>query len=182
MGYFSYLASSQFQKTEDGKSLFYLGLRGPFSKPYIIETPEQEAVLKKRVTNFYRIFFTVLLIVIVFGMNFLYTDIKRFFLFIILGTALWYVLLKLWVSKEIRNMKKSDSKISLHQFYKSMSAKHSFVALLLGFIGSLGFVALGFLCLRLKTNIPSVIFVFSIVFFGICALAWGYALLLKRKK
>ena len=182
MGYFSSLASGHFQKTEDGKPLFYLGCCGPFSKPYIIETPEQETVLKKKVANFHKIFFTLFLFVIIFGMDFFYTDGKRFVLFLVLVTFFGHALMKLRVAKEIKSMKKTDSRISLHQFHKSESAKHSFVALLMRFIVSLGVVAIGFLGLRLQTYMPFILFVFAIILFGMASLGWGYALLLKLKE
>jgi len=179
MGYFSYLASSQFQKTEDGKSLFYIGLCGPFSRPYLIETPEEETALKIKVTTFYKCFFLLFIIPCIIYLNSLETlDAKIFFRSIFVGCIFWYLLLKIWVSKEIKNMKKSESKISLHQFYKSIAEKHSFLNLILGLIGSLGFIAL---FIFIKTDIPHTVFVFSISISGIFALLWGYILFLKQK-
>ncbi len=186
MGYFSYIASSYFLKTADGKSLF-LGARGPFSKPYLIETPEKEAALKKKIINFHRIFLPLTFIIMIVGMNFL-LDLKDLFLLAAVLTLLWWLLERLWVSQEIKNMKKYESKISLHQFYKDRAAKSSLAALWLGFICScvLLFVALAFLWPRLNTNLPTTIYMggvlLPIIFLASIVLALGYMLLLKLKK
>ena len=192
MGLFSTLASSAFQKSDDGKSLYYFG--GPFSKPYIIETPEQETVLKKKLTNIYRVHLPLLYAIIFFSSVFLWKNPRICSLLIIIGGFLLIVSMKLWNSKITRNMKKLDSRIPLRQFYKSMSEKLSLAALLLGFIGSLGFVAIGIWILfyfgtekkisfgfGTETHISLGVPILAIIFFGLCAVAIGYQLILKLK-
>jgi hypothetical protein len=61
-----------------------------------------------------------------------------------------------------------------------MAQRHGIAGLALGSIGSLLFVAGGIWMICSGKNFAAGIS--SVVFFGLCAVAWGYALLLKLKR
>jgi hypothetical protein len=69
--------------------------------------------------------------------------------------------------------------VSLGSFYRQMAEKHSALALSLGVGACLLFAAGGALGFS-AGEVPAPIAIFTIGFFILCALAWGYALVLKR--
>jgi hypothetical protein len=181
MRYFSYIAEQSFKTTEDGKRLFYRG--GPWSKPYVIPDAETEAALLRRQTIFLRCSLGPIIFgqPIVFGIwpKLMYQPaIFLGYLSVtmaLVGFANW-----LTHRHSISGLQRLEHRLPLRSFYQGMADKHSAGALTLGFVGSLLFVCVGYMILARQLSSAKFIGWFCICFFALCALAWGYAIMLKR--
>ena len=178
MGYFSYLAEQWFKKDESGNNLFFT--YGPFSRPYIIPDTETKAHLLKKATWYNRIFLPFVLIVLLISSDYFTEYPVIIFPFLIIVILLQFCVFRLTFGSDLRDMKRLDRKISLKQFYKLTSKTHSKNSLFLGFLGSLLFVFAGIFIL-IKMPESKYIAWMGIIFFGFCAVAWGYSFAFKRK-
>lgn len=183
---FSYIAEQSFQTDQQGRRLFYL--HGPWSLPYIIPDAETEAFLLRRQAIVLRWSFGAIL----FGLLLLFA-LRPKILFQPSGfigffcLALAVICLVNWslLRHRLNTLTRLEGAQSFRGFYKGSADKHSVGALALGLIGSLIFVAQGYWLLG--SSIPSRFEVAPIVgwlcitFFGLCALAWGYCLLVKLR-
>jgi hypothetical protein len=79
----------------------------------------------------------------------------------------------------LRGLQRAPSRLPIRAFYAEMAHRHSALALALGLLGSLAFIASGAGMLLAGHN--SVIAWICIGFFGLAAFAWGYALWLKLR-
>jgi hypothetical protein len=83
----------------------------------------------------------------------------------------------------VSGLPRLEHRLPLRRFYQSMADRHSAGVLVLGFIASILFVLCGYWMLSRPIpsgfGAPHFIGWLCISFFGLCALAWGYALSLK---
>ena len=184
MRYFSYIAEHAFKTAEDGKRLFYRS--GPWSRPYVIPDAETEALLLKRQTTLMRCTLGPLIV----GQPFLFAIWPKvivqpavLFGYMIVVMALFGLAGWLAHRRLVSGLQRLEHRLSLRRFYQSMADRHSAGGLVLGFIGSILFVLCGYWILSrpVSSGFGSAHLVawFCIVFFALCALAWGYALSLK---
>ena len=177
MRYSAYIADQSFKTDAQGNNLFFL--QGPFSRPYIIPNIEEKQRLHKRLTWFYRVILTALILGMTAFGGFI-SQPTLFFSVLVGVVALGYVVLRLVFRHDLRVLKRSDAPFGLRRFYAGMAAQHSLTKLVLGFVGSLLFVACGLFLLYVRAA-PAAIAVACILFFGLCAVAWGYAIRLKMR-
>ena len=107
------------------------------------------------------------------------SDARYFFGFCVAGAAVYWLAFRMILRPELKQLERASAKLSLSAFYRQMADKHSYRALLLGFGVSVLFVVTGAWAFA-AGDMPRLIAIFTMGFFGICALAWGYALALKR--
>ena len=180
MRYFAYIAEQSFKTGPAGERLFYTG--GAWSRPYIIPDAESEQRLFRKQLWSLRIMLGGLILAIPllftvfpqFSGNSLY-----FFGFLAAVTALFWLARRVVITPELKRLERAPAQLSLGSFYRQMAEKHSYRALSLGLGACLLFVA-GGAWAAYTGEMPTLIAIFSIGFFGLCALAWGYALILKR--
>ena len=179
MRYFVYIADQGFKKGEQGETLFFLG--GPFSRPLVIED-EQKASTYQRHLWMQRVFLGALII----GQPFLFhrvpqiTSLIWWFLGYLFGLGLLnWLAQRVVFRRELRECPRLEKRMSLRGFYGQMADSHSAEALVLGFVGSMLFVAVGVLLLFEPTSGDRLVGMVCCVFFGGCSLGWGYAWRLK---
>jgi hypothetical protein len=79
--------------------------------------------------------------------------------------------------KDLSMLSRANTRIPLPAFYRDTAKKHGTVGLVLGFLSCIGFVLAAIWIIKSEIN-PFVGWV-TIIFFGLCAVSWGYALVLK---
>lgn len=177
MRYFTYIAEQSFKTDDEGRRMFYLGT--PFSRPYIVPDATTESRMFQKLTWHYRIFLSALII----GQAFLLPHIIReaWMCFAFLGGVLvaQWVVLRILFFTDLRAMSRAPARLSLRTFYAGMAQRHSEGGLLLGFLGSLAFVVAG-VAMSFGGGGLFAVGITAVVFFAACAVAWGYALRLKR--
>ena len=181
MRYFSYIAEQSFKTSPTGERLFFRS--GPWSKPFIIPDAETEQKLFRKQLWLMRI----LLGFLILGQPFLFQifpattkDSTAFISYLVLITLLWYGISHLVFRSELGSLKRAESRMPLKAFLNAKAEKHSVFALILGVLGCILFVACG--VWMFNAGESSIIALLCIGFFGLCGLAWGYALYLKIQK
>ena len=184
MGYFSYIAEQAFKTDQEGRLLFYRG--GPWSRPYIIPDLATERMLHQRQTVLMR----WTLGSMIFGQAIIFAvwpkfifQLPVFISYVVAVSLLVAIAGRLAHRRTLIGLQRAERRLSLRQFYISMASRHSVGALALGFLGSLAFVAIGYGIITRKvsiglTSFPAIAWA-CIIFFGLCAIAWAYALILK---
>lgn len=180
MRYFTYIAEQSFKTSETGERLFYLG--GPWKRPYIIPDAETEDRLYWKQVWMLR--FTLGSMIV--GQPFLFllypqimSEPYWFVVYLVAVMAITWVISRIIFARDLSRLERAPAPLKQHSFYSQMAQKHSRRALSLGFLGSLAFVVGGIWIWSAKGNLA--VAVTSIVLFGLCAFAWGYALLLKMQ-
>jgi hypothetical protein len=178
--YFAYIAEQSFKAGPGGERLFYFG--GPWSRPYIIPDAQTEHRLFRRHLWSLRVMLGALILamlVLFAAVPVFSASSLHFFVFFAGAMALYWIGIRLVLMPELRRLERGRATASLVSFYRQMAEKHSAFALSLGLGLCLLFAASGAWGLSAGT-IPAPIAIFTIGFFLLCALPWGYALLLKR--
>jgi hypothetical protein len=80
-------------------------------------------------------------------------------------------------ASDLSQLKRAPARLTWRSIYRQMASRHTAIGLTMGFLGSLLFVAAGIFMLGISSNYS--VALCCIVFFGLCAVAWGYALYLK---
>lgn len=180
MRYFTYIAEQSFKTSETGERLFYLG--GPWKRPYIIPDAETEDRLYWKQVWMLR--FTLGSMIV--GQPFLFllypqimSEPYWFVVYLVAVMAITWVISRIVFARDLSRLERAPAPLKQHSFYSQMAKKHSRPALTLGFFGSLAFVASGLWMWVAQGNLA--VAVTSIVLFGLCAFAWGYALVLKMQ-
>jgi hypothetical protein len=178
MRYFAYMADQSFKTGPNGERLFFDG--GPWSRPYIIPDDETEQRLYRKVLWSLRIMLGGLIVAIPFlPMSSLSDNTLYFFGYLFVVAAVFWLGRKIVLMSDLRKLQRAPGKLSLHSFFAQMAEKHSTRALWLGAGASLLFVVVGVIGLVLgDSGKPAALF--SVGFFALCTVAWGYALYLKR--
>jgi hypothetical protein len=176
MRYFTYIAEQSFKTDDEGRRVFYLG--SPASRPYVISDAATESRMFSKLTWFYRVFLTVLIV----GQAFLIPRIihqpLRFFAFLGAVMALQWVVLRIIFFNDLRKLARTPARPSMKTFYSGVGQRHSVKGLVLGLVGSLAFVAAGAAMIAADGNLLAVGLA-SIALFGVSAAAWAYAFRLK---
>jgi hypothetical protein len=179
MRYFTYIAEQSFKTGPNGERLFYHS--GPWSRPYLIPDAETERAIYRKQVWMLRIALGGLIVtqpflfirhpeVIGSSLNFIAYMAAITFGFWIVG--------RIVLAPELRRLERAPARLSWTSFMGQTADKHSFVGLALGFAACLAFVAIGIWLLAIgEASVPAI---FSIVFFGACAVGWMYALSRKR--
>lgn len=176
--YFSYIAEQSFKTSPNGERLFYFG--GLWSKPYIIPDQEIEKRLFKKQLWMLRLFLGAMIL----GQPFLFIAVPNivktplgYILYFVGIMLLYWFVNQLVFKKELSRLSRANTRTPLADFYRDTAKKHGTVGLGLGFLGSVGFVLAGLWMIESEIN-PFVGWI-TIIFFGLCAVAWGYTLVLK---
>jgi len=178
MRYFHYIAEQAFMTAPDGRRLFYRG--GPWSRPYLVPDPETEQRLFTKQLWMMR----VLLGAMIIGQPFLFLFVHDvltkplwFLGYIAIVLAVFRVVGTVVFRNELSELTRAEARVSLHDFYSGMAARHSGGLVILMVLGSFAFVASGFWMLSGGQN---VFFAWlTIGVFGMCGAAWIYAFFLK---
>jgi hypothetical protein len=181
MRYFAYIAEQSFRTGPNGERLFYTS--GPWSRPYIIPDAETEQKLFRRQLWSMRILLGALIlgaVISVIAFPDLPGNSWQFFGVLVGAVAIFWLANQAALWPVLKGLERAPAQLSLGSFYRQMSEKHSTLALSLGFGGCLVFVAASAWALSVG-QMSAPVAIFSMAFFGLCALAWGYALLLKRR-
>lgn len=178
MRYFTYLAEQAFKTSPTGERLFYRS--GFWSRPYIIPDAAMEQKLYKKTVWTLRVSLGGLII----GQPLLFVlcpNVLRepywFLVYFVVFMAVYCVVCKAIFAHDLRGLQRAQSRLRLGSFYGQTAQRHSKTGLTLGFIGCLLFVAAGIWMLSVGANYA--LGILAIGFFGLCAVAWGYALFIK---
>jgi hypothetical protein len=177
MRYFTYIAEQSFKSDNDGHRLFYIG--GPFSRPYVIPDEPTEARLFRKMTWYHRIFLSGLIVSPPFLFGYFIRRPWLFLAFLAAVIVFQWIVLRVVFYSDLRLLQRRGSRLALRTFYFGMAQRHSESGLVLGLLGCIAFVICGVFISStggwmLAAGLPAV------VFFSACAVAWGYALHLKR--
>jgi hypothetical protein len=176
MRYFTYIAEQAFKTDEEGRRVFYLGsIR---SRPYVITDPATESRMFRKLTWYYRIFLSVLLIGLAFMMPRIINQPLRFFGVFAATMAFQWVVLRLMFFRDLRKMTRAPARMTLKTFYAGMVQRHSVKFFKWGFYGSLAFAAVSALSAVFDTD-RLAIDLADVALFGAGAAAMGYAIKLK---
>jgi hypothetical protein len=176
MRYFSYIAEQSFKSDAEGRRLFCLG--GPFSRPYFIPDEAAERRLFGKLTWHYRIFLSILILGQPFLFPYLFRKPWLFYVYLASVIAVQWAVLRLVFYSDLRALGRAPTRLSMKMFCLNMAQKHSVARLALGLFGSLAFVFIGAL-MCFAGGWMLALGLTPVVFFGWCAVAWGYALRLK---
>jgi hypothetical protein len=177
MRYFTYIAEQSFKSDNEGHRLFYIGT--PFSRPYLIPDGPTESRLFRKLTWYYRIFLSALIFGQPFLIRYFIFQPWLFLAFLASMIALQWFVLRVVFHNDLRLLQRRTARLSLRTFYLGMAQRHSESGLVLGLLGSIAFV----ICGLFVSSIDASMLAFglpAVIFFGGCAVAWGYALHLKR--
>lgn len=177
MRYFAYMAEQSFKIDSEGRRVFYLG--SPFSRPYLIPDSITESCLLRKLTWYYRVFLSTLIIGLIFLVPYIIREPWIFFAILGGVVALQWMIIRLVFFTDLRMFPRASARLSLRIFFAGMAERHSERALLLGLLGSLAFVIAGVIVSFGGGGLAAV-GITAVVFFCACAGAWGYALRLKR--
>ncbi len=178
MRYFAYMAEQFFRDSPDGKRLFCCS--GPFSRPYIVPDGETERRLFRKLLWILRSFLGLMIVGQPFLFLFLTPVIIQpvwFLTYLCLVLSIWWLVQYWALRRDLAKLERAESRMSLRAFYACAAKEHRTYSLALGLIASLLFVANGLWIL--STGEYIFLGAISIAFCGVCALAWGYSLVLK---
>ncbi len=178
MRYFTYMADKSFKTAPNGERVFYQG--GPWSRPYVIPDAATEQRLYWKQVWLLRI----MLGGIIFGMpavillapSVLNNSIHSL-IFIAAAAALSWTVSRLVFVRDLRALRRAEARLPLRSFFGDIAGTRGTI---LGIGACLMFVALG--AWMVASGQSAVIGAFNVIFFGLCAAAWTYSLLLKRAK
>jgi hypothetical protein len=178
MRYFTYIAEQAFKTAPTGERLFYRG--GPWSRPFIIPDVDTEQKLYRKHLWMLRVFLGGMLI----GQPFLVIlrpevlDRSYWFLIYLASlVTLFWIVGRILFASDLKRLHRAPTRLRLHSFYSQMARRHSKTELLFDLIGSLLFVTGGVGILSIGANVA--VGILAVSFFGLAAVAWGYALYLK---
>ena len=178
MRYFTYIADKSFKTAPNGERVFYQG--GPWTRPYVIPNAATEQRLYWKQVWTLRIMLGGIIIgmpaVILLAPSALNNSIHSL-IFIAAAAALSWTVTRLVFARDLRTLRRSEARLPLKSFYGDIAGTRGTI---LGVAACLMFVALG--AWMVASGQSVVIGAFNIIFFGLCAVAWTYALVLKRGK
>jgi len=176
MRYFAYMAERSFRTYPEGDILFFP--QGLLSRPYLVPNVEEKQRLQAKLTWFYRFIFGGLFVALFLWGRFL-TPPLVFFLALAGMLVLQYIVFRLIFRNDLRAMKRSESRTRLSRFYAGAAAQNSSLTLALGFAISLIISLINTAGLLMGISPP--ITAASELFFKLCTVAWGCALLIKMR-
>ncbi len=132
----------------------------------------------RKLTWFYRVFLTALIVGQAFVIERIISQPLRFFVFLGAIMALQWVVLRIIFFRDLRKLNRTGVRPSLKTFYAGTAERHSVRALKWGLFASLAFVVTGAATIVVNHD-QLAIGLAVIVIFSVSAAAWGYALRLK---
>lgn len=179
MGYFTYLAKQAFGDSPTGERLFFPA--GPFARPYLIPNADVEARLFNKQLWLSRLMIggMILLQPVLFAvLPALMESALALAAYIALVTLASMVITHVALRRDVAGLPRGATRLSIRTLLVNLSRRNSPRMLILGLSGSLAFVALSFIAIATGTN-PGSGWI-SVAFFGLCAVAWAYALDLRH--
>ena len=177
MRYFTYIADKSFKTAPNGERVFYQG--GPWSRPYVIPDAATEQRLYWKQVWLLRIMLGGIIVgmpaVILLAPSVMNNSVHSL-IFIAAAAALSWTVTRLVFARDLRALRRSEA-LPLRSFFGDIAGTRGTV---LGIGACLMFVALG--AWMMASGNSAVIGAFNVIFFGLCAAAWTYSLLLKRAK
>jgi len=178
MRYFTYIAEQAFKTSASGERLFCRG--GPWSRPYIVPDVVTEQRLYRKQVWMLR----VLLGGLVLGQPLLFVlrpevlhEPYLFLIYFVVVMAVFWFVGRVVFARDLRELQRAPARLRPRSFYGQTAQRHTKTGLTLGFIGSLLFVIAGIWMLSVGANYA--VAILCVAFFGLCSVAWGYALYLK---
>jgi hypothetical protein len=168
VGYFEALTSSSFKTTPDGRRLFFPW--GPLGRGYVIASEQDYERLRQQIKTF-----LVVGLVAIIGFS-----VLQIYVAASIVTAFLMGFYLLWMRSLLSRLQRSDERLSLQESMTTQARLHSGAVLWLLEIASLVFVGGGVLIL-IATPADWLIALAAIVFFGLCAVAVGRMLVLRRQ-
>ena len=182
MGYFGYLAQQAFKSTPDGQRLFYRG--GPWSRPYLVPDAETEQRLFRKQRWLMRGVMGALIV----GQPFLYLlvpDVVHeplwFAGYLAIMTSVFSIVGRIMFRGDVARLSRLDARMPLRDFYADTAARHSTKFLVGMLILSVIFV-LGGIGIVVSGQPGTFVGWACIVFFGLCAGVFVYAMWLKSER
>ena len=169
MGYFDALTSSYFKTEPDGRRLFFPW--GVLGRGYVLASERDYERLRGQLKAY-----TIVTLILTIGAAALHSYVGA----IIVGVALIAFYL-VWAQFLLRGLPQSDERLSLEESMTSQGLAHNAAMLWLLEILSLVFVAAGLFILSADPD-NWLMGLFTIVFFGLCALALARMLLLRSRR
>ncbi len=161
MGYFEGLTASSFKTDENGQVIFYPW--GKIGKGYILSSEEKQTEVRKFVKLYCVISLPLIIgIGIVLGWLYAFIILPLFFT--------WYYVA---ITKHLKDLSKSDVKLTIKESATSSAKAHNVVTLWLMLIGSGLFVLAGVFILIVNKE-EWVTVLMCITFFGACSFAFAY--------
>jgi len=179
MGYFTYLAKQTFGDSPTGERLYFPA--GPFARPYLIPSAEVEERLFRKQLWLSRLLIggLILLQPLLFALLPVLTESALAFAgYIVIVTLASVAITHFALRRDVAGLSRGAKRLSIRAMLANLSRRNSPRMLMLGLVGSLAFVALGFVSIATGIN-PGSGWI-SVVLFGFCAVGWGYALDLRH--
>jgi hypothetical protein len=179
MRYFTYIAEQSFKTAPSGERVFFDS--GPWSRPYVLPNAETEQRIYRKLVWMLRIMLGGLIVsqpILLLWFPGIVNNPMVFAAYLIALTAVFGLVRHALLAPDLRGLARAE-RVPMRSFYGEMARQHSLRALMLGLACSIAFVALGAVMLALGQS--SLAAIFCIVFFGACAVAWMYGLMLKRR-
>lgn len=179
MRYFTYMAEQSFKTDDQGRRLFYLGT--PFSRPYMVPDEATEARLFRKMTWYHRISLGAIFVATPFLIPHLFETPWQFLAYVGGVTVASLVVLRLLFWRDMKDLARATAPMTFGSFYADTARRHSRAAIAMGFLVCLGFVVAGAgMMIVGKKYFTAGLFL--ALFFGLCSVAWGYALKLKGQQ
>ncbi len=176
MRYFTYIAEQSFSTSPTGERLFHLS--GPFSRPYIIPDPATEKRLYWKQVWMLRFFLGGLILTQPFVLPEIFSHSWYFLVYFFGVTFVSWLVWQMLFARDLKGLQRLPARLPLHSFYAATAQRHSRAMLGLGFLGCLIFVFIG--VGLLISGMDYTVGIVTTTFFGLCAIAWGYCLKLKK--
>jgi hypothetical protein len=179
MRYFTYIAEQSFKTAPSGERVFFGS--GPWSRPYVLPDAATEQRIYRKLVWMLRIMLGGLILSqpILFVWFPGIVNKPMVFATYLVGLTVAFALARhVLLASDLRGLDRT-ARLPARSFYGEMAQRHSTRALVLGLASSILFVMLGAMMLAIGQS--SLAAIFCIVFFAACAVAWGYALVLKQR-
>jgi hypothetical protein len=180
MRYFTYIAEQSFKTAKNGDRLYYQW--GPWARPYILPDAETERRIFWKLVWHLRITLGAVILAVPLALiafpALLLTPLNLFGLFMAI-TGIQVLASIILFAPDLRKLDRVSTRLPVKDFYREMARKHGLLALAAGLVLSLAFVAFGVWLLTQPQFM--LIGLINAIFFGLCAAAWGYVMLLKLK-
>ncbi len=169
MGYFDGLTSGNFKTAQDGRKLFFPW--GYLGRGYVLASEQDGERMRRQLKTYY----VVMLVAIVA------TSGTRAFILSAAVAALAIVFYAIWAGRQVARLQPAGEAMSFRESSASQARAYGARSLWLLEICSLLFVAAGiFIYVTDPTSRPMALL--TLVFFGCCAVAIGYMLVIRGRK
>lgn len=169
MGFFDDLADKVFKKDASGNTIIYPWLIS--GSGFIIDSEDKKNQIHGFYKKKYMIMLPAFIIIII-----LMAELEIWLRLVLL--AVYEVWDYFSVKKVIKDLRKTEEKLKMSEFYANSAKSSNFPTLIFNGLTSLGFVAIGIWLLQFGKILVALL---SIGFFGYCAIGYGYMIFAKIK-